>query len=415
MDIPKKGPKIVMSGYYGFGNCGDEAVLLSIVHCIRKLCPDARITVLSGDPERTREQYGVQAVDRWSPANIVPELLTCRLLISGGGSLLQDVTSARSPGYYLGVIRLALLFRKKVMVYSQGVGPLTLEKNRAEAARVLNRCHSIALRDAASADLLRELGVTRDMRVTCDPVMALGREDALGAECIMRDMYKGADVGEGADASRNNAAGTTGTTGTTGTGGNIGAAACLLKEFGISDDPAPARKPLLFVAVRRWKDDSHIARIAAFLDARAAKGWRVLLVPAHFPGDAEANKRVCGMMAAQPHCIERPLTAREFLALAASADMVFSMRLHGLICAMAAGTPMVALSYDPKVDAFMEQAGMKGYCLPLDGFDVDSAERMIDGLCAMSPASLSEKEARRKEMQRSAWETAEMAVALLKS
>jgi len=141
----------------------------------------------------------------------------------------------------------------------------------------------------------------------------------------------------------------------------------------------------------------------------------VLLVPAHFPDDAEANKRICSMMAAQPHCIEGPLTAREFLALAASADMVFSMRLHGLICAMATGAPMFGLSYDPKVDAFMEQAGMRDHCLPLGGFGLDAAERMMEGLAAMPPASLDEKEARRKEMQRAAWETAELAVALLES
>ena len=105
-------PKIVISGYYGFDNCGDEAVLLAMLHCLKKTIPNARMTVLSNNPEQTRKQHGVGAVNRWNPVKIAIKLLTCNLLISGGGSLLQDVTSARSPGYYLGVIKMALFLKK---------------------------------------------------------------------------------------------------------------------------------------------------------------------------------------------------------------------------------------------------------------------------------------------------------------
>ncbi|MCL2226660.1 MAG: polysaccharide pyruvyl transferase family protein, partial [Oscillospiraceae bacterium] len=103
--------KIVISGYYGFDNCGDEAVLLSIIHCLKKLDPDVRITVLSNAPEKTRELYGVDVANRWNLIAVAQEILTARLLISGGGSLIQDATSVRSPAYYLLIIRLALFFK----------------------------------------------------------------------------------------------------------------------------------------------------------------------------------------------------------------------------------------------------------------------------------------------------------------
>ena len=42
---------IVISGYYGFGNAGDEAMLCAIIDAIRKEEADAHITVISGNPK----------------------------------------------------------------------------------------------------------------------------------------------------------------------------------------------------------------------------------------------------------------------------------------------------------------------------------------------------------------------------
>lgn len=44
---------IVISGYYGFGNAGDEAMLCAIIDAIRKEEADAHITVISGNPKET--------------------------------------------------------------------------------------------------------------------------------------------------------------------------------------------------------------------------------------------------------------------------------------------------------------------------------------------------------------------------
>jgi len=360
-----KSPKIVISGYYGFDNCGDEAVLLSMIHCLRKLCPDVRITVLSGNPAKTRKLYGVGAVNRWNPLSIACKLLSCDLFISGGGSLLQDVTSARSPNYYLGVLQMAHFFGRKSMIYAQGVGPLTLDDNRVKTAKVLNLCRAIAVRDSGSADLLRELGVSQNIVVTSDSVMALCREDFVVVEC--------------------------------------------------SDElqPEKSESSVLLVSVRRWKDDSHIAKAAEFLDSQAAKGWGVLLVPAHFPDDVEAIAMLRERMATQPLCIEKCLTADEFISLIASADRVFSMRLHGLICAMAVGTPMIGLSYDPKVDAFMELAGLERCCLSFDDFDVAVAKGLMDELDDLPDQTRQKHESRRQELQKLAWRNAEIALDLI--
>ena len=359
----KKSPKVVISGYYGFDNCGDEAVLLAIIHCLRTLRPDVRIVVLSGNPKKTRKLYSVEAVNRWNPIKLALQIISCRLVISGGGSLLQDVTSTKSLRYYTAIINFAAILGKRVMIYSQGIGPLNSEKNRIRVSRAINRCHTVSVRDERSAELLRELGVHRSIQEFCDPVVALSHDDVDYREIEEE-----------------------------------------LRLYGSN------RKPMM-VAVRRWRDDRHLAPVAEFLDSQVKSGRDVLLVAAHYPEDMEAVDKVIGMMAEVPLRLDKCLTARQFLALSAHACMVFSMRLHGLICAFAVGTPILGLSYDPKVEAFMEQAGLGKYCMSFDSFSKDTAQRLAAELDIPPPQST--QEPRRQEMRNLAWRAAQKAAELL--
>ena len=368
-----RGPKIVLSGYYGFDNCGDEAVLSAIVHCLKKLRPDARITVLSGNPKRTRDLHNVRAVNRWNPIRVIWELLACPLFISGGGSLIQDITSARSANYYLTVIRIATALSRKTMIYGQGIGPLSNPKVRERTMKTLERCDAITLRDGDSAALLREIGVKRGIEVTCDPVLALSYED------IDKEEIEG-----------------------------------CLRELNVLDENGKKRKPLLLVTARCWEDNRHLPHIARVLDAQARRGWDVLLAPMHFPEDMQALNEISNLMTERLYCLGTFLDARQFMALTAYADRVFSMRLHGLIFAMAAGAPMIGLSYDPKVKSFMELAGLGANCVSFEDFDWQKGERVIEEMDYEPLTALSDQESRRRELRAIAWKMAESAAALLK-
>ncbi len=84
--------KIVVSGYYGFGNAGDEAILEAMLRDVRALAPAVRVVVLSGDPADTSARFGVEAVPRMNPGAVMRALRGADLFLSGGGSLLQDAT-----------------------------------------------------------------------------------------------------------------------------------------------------------------------------------------------------------------------------------------------------------------------------------------------------------------------------------
>ena len=45
--------KIVISGYYGFNNAGDEAMLSAIIQSLRSTFDTPEITVISGSPAKT--------------------------------------------------------------------------------------------------------------------------------------------------------------------------------------------------------------------------------------------------------------------------------------------------------------------------------------------------------------------------
>lgn len=130
----KKKYDVVLSGYYGFGNSGDDALLYAITDSLREVMPDVRVCVLSAKAKEMRKVYGVDCAARFNPFAVRRALKSAKMLISGGGSLIQDVTSSKSLVYYLSVMRYAARYGDKVYVYANGIGPLK-EKNYARAAK----------------------------------------------------------------------------------------------------------------------------------------------------------------------------------------------------------------------------------------------------------------------------------------
>jgi len=121
--------KITVSGYYGFHNTGDEAIALAISRELKSR--GHAPLLLSREPDHTRRAYGCASAARMNPAALLGSLLGAQMLWSGGGGLLQDKTSARNLTYYLTLIRAAQLLRRRVVIFNQSIGPLSLEGGRA--------------------------------------------------------------------------------------------------------------------------------------------------------------------------------------------------------------------------------------------------------------------------------------------
>ena len=324
--------RLLFSGYYGYGNAGDEAVLAGLVAGFRAVpgAADFELTALSGSPAETRALHGINAVNRYRPASLLPAIARCDLFLSGGGSLLQDVTSAHGIFYYLSVVKMAQMLGKKTMFIAQGIGPLNLPRSRKLVAAVASKLDAITVRDDASAKLLREIGVSRPpIEVTADPALLLSPS--------------------GSPPRLNSGGG----------GGGFG------------------------VALRPWPGHAQIgAEVAAA--CASLSGQRARLLPMQPGHDTGVTEQFAGEWArrhgAAPtaETLAADSSLARLLSTVAECDMMVGMRLHALILAAAAGVPSVALSYDPKVTAFMQASGQGDAVYDLNAPNAEPLAEVIE-------------------------------------
>ncbi len=150
--------RLLISGYYGFGNQGDEWLLEGLRSAFPDYSPS--LTVLSRDPAATESRHHVRAVSRWNPWVILRELKKCQALISGGGGLIQDFSGHLSPWYYAGLIAMARRLNKPVILLGQGFGPLTRKGNQRLANQILSQACLIVPRDQPGLEWCRQHGAS---------------------------------------------------------------------------------------------------------------------------------------------------------------------------------------------------------------------------------------------------------------
>lgn len=300
---------IVILGYYGYRNSGDDAILKSFIDHLQSQHKGLSTVVMSNDPSETRSLYRVQSVHRFNLFQIPALLAGTRLFIAGGGTLIQDDTSSRSLWYYLYMLHLAVKKGAHVVLLANGLGPLTKKKNRKAASKILNRLDAITLRDSNAFEELKSLEVTKPVtKVAADPALALNASDPKAGEEILR------------------------------------------KE-GI-----PSGEKLFALCLRRWKKVRNSEKIlAAFADRIVTDFHAVpVFIAMQHPEDVRYARRVVNNMTQKGYVLTRRYTVDETLSILGNVSMVIGMRLHSLIYALNLGIPMVGLAYEPKIDYFME-------------------------------------------------------------
>lgn len=308
--------RILISGYYGFANAGDEAMLTAIIESLRQVEENVELTVLSGNPEDTASKHQVRSVYRFNPFSIIRAMNDTELVLSGGGSLLQDVTSQRSLCYYLGIIILGKMLGKKVMLFAQGIGPIRAKWARRLTSFVCSKADLITVRDKESAGELLEMGVAQDkVIVTADSVLSLTPEDK----------------GSGSD---------------------------LLTQSGLD-----LSKPVIGISVRPWSGDSKCFQALAEAASKLQQlyGAQLVLLPLQYSVDVKACEKLRKALMCQKDIflLNGKYNTEEFLSIIGNFDLLIGMRLHALVFAAVMQTPLLAVSYDPKVDSFVNAIGEK--------------------------------------------------------
>ncbi len=165
---------IVIAGYYGFGNAGDELILASLVEQLRLESPRCQVVILSRNPEETRRRYVVEAVDRWKPWQWIAPLLKSPRFMLGGGGLLQETSGPWNYVYYLGLVVIAKLMGCRSELRAMGVDPIKHGFNRWLTRCVFNHfVDHVSVRDSDSQRALEAAGVRRTIFRVADPVFQL--------------------------------------------------------------------------------------------------------------------------------------------------------------------------------------------------------------------------------------------------
>jgi O-antigen biosynthesis protein len=332
--MPKR---IMIAGYYGFGNTGDEAILEAIIQELRELYAGIAMIVVSGDPSHTERNYPVQAIPWADVQRIKNEMALCDLVLLGGGGLFHDywgfdpnaVLTSRHIGiaFYTSIALLSAILKKPLMLYAVGAGPLYSEMGKSFVSAIAEQARIVSVRDEESRDQLLSLGITnKSIHVTADPVYNLRATP----------------------------------------GGNS------LKN------PEITGNPILGVTLRNWDFEIQpeiwelqIAQaIDAFLDLHS--DGRAIFVPfqdveEQLLDDVRISERVRGLMKnfERTTLYKSSHSTSEKAAILSECDLVMGMRLHSLILAIASSVPVVGLVYDPKVRYMMVQTGIEKYAIDL--------------------------------------------------
>ncbi|GAB4246099.1 MAG: polysaccharide pyruvyl transferase CsaB [Thermoleophilia bacterium] len=345
--------RYLISGYYGEGNLGDEAILAGILQEVRARDAEAEFTVLSFAPEDTRRRHGVAAatttlrdLERWRSL-----LRSHDILLSGGGSFLHEADfdlygrsfwlrqgRLRPIPYFLTVIGLARAHGLPVVWYAQGLGPLHTRTARHAVAFIARNSQALTWRDRDSAELAAAIGARAPVEaVVPDPAYAL----------------------EPASESRVDAA--------------LGRTS-LRTEQGF-----------LAVSLRPWlKRTAYLETVTTALSRIALETDREVLF---LPFQPRQDLPLARGLAADPRwegraqVLEGVDDPRLLLGVLGRASLAVTMRLHAGILAAAAGTPAVSIAYDPKVTAFARQTGQEAELVDVDDLEAPGGARRLQAAC----------------------------------
>ncbi len=308
--------KIFLLGFYGYDNLGDEVLLASILDALR--ADYNQFKVLSYNAKKTAQTHAVTAVSRRKNIGVIREIADSDVIIVGGGSILQDITSSKSFFYYIGILFTGKLLGKRVYLLGNGFGPVNRGFNRRFLKWFIPRIDGVVARDDASYRAYQEYGCRR--------------------------LFSGVDCAFGYRSGQ-------------------------LK--------VPNEPPYVVISLRPWRNSKALRElIKAYIPQLNQMGYGVKLLAMKQPDDALEMQSLCQVgdnTQLLTHDIATTMAALK------GAKFLIGMRLHALILAAVVGTPFVALSYDPKIDGFVKQLKLAP-ALPvaaIERSDLDDAIRQL--------------------------------------
>lgn len=338
-------PRITLLGSNSGNNLGDAAIMSSILESFANLMPDAEFYVPTPKPEFIKKHYGkrynVKGVNimPWTGSVRFIGLPTLSALAKSDIALICDGIifgkKLWNPAFnflivLILIVPLAKMLGCKVICYSCGIGPFPSNISKIFAKWVLNGCDTVIMREHDSANLAREIGVTKPIQVTGDAAFINPVSSDARADEILKI--------EGIDSSKR----------------ILGVNVTAYFDSWLSSNERIADK------------DSFLSMLAAGLkDANSKLGndFQVVVFSTH-PMDDLTVHHFASMVGGKV-ILNRTYLSHDIQSVMKECELFIGMRFHSVILASAVETPILGLIYAPKVRGYFRLLGCEEYGLEL--------------------------------------------------
>ena len=333
----------MLSGYYGYGNIGDETLMHTIINKLKSKKPDIRIIVLTHKRDSFLDENNIDSISRLNLLKIRSAMKKTRLYINGGGSLLQDSTSTKSLIYYLLLLKTANKLGLKTYLYANGMGPITKEKNIERVKEVLKSVDYMSIRDNTSYDFIKDLGIEgKNISLTTDEIF--GIDISKSDKKLIDDNY-------------------------------------------------------MVISLRDWhKKDKSIYEKLTQLIKQVHQEYN--LKPVFIlskQNDVKITKIIHDKLDIDSAQIHYGHSLEETIQLISQAKLVISIRLHPLIFGLCSDVPVYGISYDPKIVGVLQSANYPYYYSDMSKFDIESSMKQISQLLEEGISPEIKKEIQKKK------------------
>lgn len=333
---------MLVSGHYGAGNIGDEAISVALARLVRDSDIDVDMVILSHSPLDTERICEVRAIPH--PAFVARGLANLRVMIKevknadvvwiGGGGIFQDEFNLRTiPKYCLPAI-ISAWVGKPYILYAVGVGPLSSDYARRLTRLVARGAAGVTVRDNASQRLLANLGVISS-EIVPDPATYLRAANFTRIKWVTELIE--AELKD--------------------------------EEFVFLSLRAIWHMPSKKGPGLTWLSSAAISELIKRLkEGLAGIDCKVVIAPACLAQDSEIGSKMADAIGERAILLNKELETDAWLHLIEAASLVVSMPLHPALLACANSTPAFTIAYDSKVRQQMEIWGLDRYVVGLDEF-----------------------------------------------
>lgn len=302
---------LLLCGYYGFGNMGDDALLLRAVERAEQKYPSLSVCAMTAGGKRDVGKFGIRCEKRSDIFKLIREIRRCDVIVFGGGTLLQNSTSQRSLYYYTRILRYARKKSKTVELWGNGIEPIKGKRSARETALALGACDYIGLRDGASVCEAKRL---LNLISVPFPRICLEGDLALKPFCAER-----------------------------------GRAEYVFSKLGLKEGDRYA-----VASVNGAYSEKELAKMKKWL-YMLKKGGVKLVVAVMYPKcDMKRSRELCTELDA---VLAYPLGISEVTELIRRSILVCSMRYHALVFAESVGVPFMGFGTETKVKNFCREHG----------------------------------------------------------